>query len=313
MNAVDRELSASLTTLQTLATARSLERGDLAMFQEDARRVLARQRSWMTITLFAPTGRRAMDLATPASTALTDPVEPESFQTVLRTARPAIGRITVRLKDQMSRIAEQHATAIEELQSTNEELETTNEELQSTNEELETTNEELQSTNEELETTNEELQSTNEELETTVEELQAANTELATLNSELESRTGDLNRLDAFHRSLINGLELGLAVLNCDGVVVTWNQVAEGMWGLRAEQALHRPFTALPVGEVVPRAHAVLERVLSTGEAGEVVDVPYAMPGGSARRGTLRMVPLRDGTGEVTGVLAVMRAGAGRG
>jgi signal transduction histidine kinase len=94
VNAVDRELSASLTTLQTLATARSLERGDLAMFQEDARRVLARQRSWITITLFAPTGRRVMDLATPASTALTDPVEPESFQTVLRTARPTIGRIT---------------------------------------------------------------------------------------------------------------------------------------------------------------------------------------------------------------------------
>jgi hypothetical protein len=64
VNAVDRELSASLTTLQTLATARSLERGDLGMFQEDARRVLARQRSWITITLFAPTGRRVLDLAT---------------------------------------------------------------------------------------------------------------------------------------------------------------------------------------------------------------------------------------------------------
>jgi len=94
VNAVDRELSASLTTLQTLATARSLERGDLAMFQEDARRVLARQRSWITITLFAPTGRRVMDLATPPGAAQIDLVEPESFQTVLRTARPAIGRIT---------------------------------------------------------------------------------------------------------------------------------------------------------------------------------------------------------------------------
>ena len=59
---------------------------------------------------------------------------------------------------------------LEELQSTNEELETTNEELQSTVEELETTNEELQSTNEELETMNEELQSTNEELQTINEE-----------------------------------------------------------------------------------------------------------------------------------------------
>jgi signal transduction histidine kinase len=93
VNAVDRELNAVLTTLATLATARSLERGDLPMFQEDARRVLSRQRAWITITLFAPTGRRVMDLATPTGTPITDLVEPASFETVLRTAQPAIGRI----------------------------------------------------------------------------------------------------------------------------------------------------------------------------------------------------------------------------
>ena len=94
VNAVDRELGSSVTTLQTLATARSLERGDLAMFQEDSRRVLARQRDWITISLFAPTGRRVMDLATPPGAALTDLVESESFETVRRTDRPAIGAIT---------------------------------------------------------------------------------------------------------------------------------------------------------------------------------------------------------------------------
>jgi two-component system CheB/CheR fusion protein len=197
-----------------------------------------------------------------------------------------------RLKEQMGRIAEQHATAIEELQSTNEELETTNEELQSTNEELETTNEELQSTNEEL--------------ETTVEELQAANTELAALNSELEGRTAELNRLDAFHRSLINSLDHGLAVLTREGVVLAWNQVAETMWGLRAEQTLHRPFFALPIGDITERAHGAFERVLATGEHVEVADVTYALPGGSSRRGTLRMLPLKNVAGEVAGVLAVM-------
>ena len=93
VNAVDRELSSSLTALQTLATARSLERGDLEMFQEDARRVLARQRAWITITLFAPTGRRVMDLARPPGAALADLVELESFETVLRTGREAIGPI----------------------------------------------------------------------------------------------------------------------------------------------------------------------------------------------------------------------------
>jgi signal transduction histidine kinase len=93
VSAVDRELNAILTTLATLATARSLELGDMPMFQEDARRVMGRQRAWITITLFAPTGRRVMDLATPAGAPMTDLVEPESFQTVLRTAQPAIGHV----------------------------------------------------------------------------------------------------------------------------------------------------------------------------------------------------------------------------
>ncbi|HUK62263.1 MAG TPA: cache domain-containing protein, partial [Dongiaceae bacterium] len=93
VNAVDRELGATLTTLTTLATARSLERGDLAMFEEDARRVLARQHDWFTITLFSPEGRRVVDLSTPPGTAPVGLVEPDSFQTLLRTARPAIGRV----------------------------------------------------------------------------------------------------------------------------------------------------------------------------------------------------------------------------
>jgi two-component system CheB/CheR fusion protein len=179
-----------------------------------------------------------------------------------------------RLKEQMSRVAEQHATAIEELQSTNEELETTNEELQSTNEEL----------------------------ETTVEELQAANTELATLNAELEGRTAELNRLDAFHRSLVNSLEHGIAVLDRLGVVTAWNAMAERMWALRAEQALNRPFFSLPIGEVAARARTTFDTVLTTATA---VDQPYSLPGASPRSGRLRMVPLRGVENEIVGVIAV--------
>ena len=191
-----------------------------------------------------------------------------------------------------SRRAEQHATAIEELQSTNEELETTNEELQSTNEELETTNEELQSTNEEL--------------ETTVEELQAANTELGALNSELEGRTAELNRLDAYHRSFVNSLEYGVVVLDRQGVVTTWNEVAEHMWGLRGDQAVGRPFFALPIGEVAQRAQQIFSQVVASGKTGEVRDVPFTRPGGSASRGVLRMMPLRDAASAVAGTFVRM-------
>ena len=120
----------------------------------------------------------------------------------------------------MVRVAEQHATAIEELQSTSEELETTNEELQSTNEEL----------------------------ETTVAELQAVNTDLDTLNSELEVRTAELNRLDTQHETLINSLGFGIVVVDRSGSVRSWNQAAERIWGLRAEQAIGRDFVSLPIG-----------------------------------------------------------------
>jgi two-component system, chemotaxis family, CheB/CheR fusion protein len=197
-----------------------------------------------------------------------------------------------RLKEQMSRVAEQHATAIEELQSTNEELETTNEELQSTNEELETTNEELQSTNEEL--------------ETTVEELQAANTELGALNAELEARTAELNRLDAYHRSLVNSFEHGIVVLDSDGVVSTWNEVAEQMWGLRADQVVGRPFFALPIGDLALRARQAFDAVLAQQRVTDVRDVSYTQPGGKTASGVLRMLPLRNAAREVVGAFALM-------
>jgi two-component system, chemotaxis family, CheB/CheR fusion protein len=200
------------------------------------------------------------------------------------------------LKEQIGRVAEQHATAIEELQSTNEELETTNEELQSTNEELETTNEELQSTNEEL--------------ETTVEELQAANTELGTLNAELEGRTAELHRLDAVHRSLMNSLESAVVVLDRDGLVTSWNQAAERSWGLKTEQAVGRQFFALPIGAVSERVRGAFDTTL-TGEPVDVADVASTLAAGAARRGVLHLQPLRNGAGDVVGVIALMSSKPG--
>jgi two-component system, chemotaxis family, CheB/CheR fusion protein len=208
-----------------------------------------------------------------------------------------------RLKEQMTRIAEQHATAIEELQSTNEELETTNEELQSTNEELETTNEELQSTNEEL--------------ETTVEELQAANSELGAFNAEPESRSAELKRTDAYHLSLLNSMEPSIFVTDRALVVTTWNQPAERMWGLRAEQALGRDLAALPIRDMLRALRSGLDTALSRETAVEVPNVPYTLPGGEVRHALVKVTPLRDMAGHVIGLIGVAtpsesRAGGGR-
>ena len=136
----------------------------------------------------------------------------------------------------------------QELQRSNQELETTNEELQSSNEELETTNEELQSTNEELETTNEELQSTNEELETMNEELQSTNEELQTINEELRQRTAELDHSNAFLNSILASLQAGVVVVNTQFNILTWNDEAENMWGLRFDEVKGQSLLSLDIG-----------------------------------------------------------------
>jgi two-component system, chemotaxis family, CheB/CheR fusion protein len=135
-----------------------------------------------------------------------------------------------------------------ELLHSNQQLESANEELQSGNEELETTNEELQSTNEELETTNEELQSSNEELETMNEELQSTNEELQTINNELQLRTGELNQAHAFLSSVFVSLQMAVIVIDRQFNILTWNHMAEDLWGLRVEEVQGRSLLGLDIG-----------------------------------------------------------------
>jgi two-component system CheB/CheR fusion protein len=136
----------------------------------------------------------------------------------------------------------------EELEHTNQQLEAAYEELQSTNEELETTNEELQSTVEELETTNEELQSTNEELETMNEELQSTNDELQSINDQLQVSTSQLDAANAFLESVLANLRAGVAVVDRDLRVRSWNRRAEDLWGMRAGEVVGEHFLNLDIG-----------------------------------------------------------------
>jgi two-component system CheB/CheR fusion protein len=154
----------------------------------------------------------------------------------------------------------------DELDRSIRELEVAYEELQSTNEELETTNEELQSTNEELETTNEELQSTNEELDTTNEELQSANEELATMNDTLRLRGREVDQVNAFLETVLTRLGTGVAVLDTDQRIRVWNDQAESLWGLRANEAEGQHFMSLDIGLPVDKLTALVRTAL-TGEA----------------------------------------------
>ena len=191
-----------------------------------------------------------------------------------------------RFRDEIVRLGEQHATATEELQSTNEELETTNEELQSTNEELETTNEELQSTNEEL--------------VTTVDELQAANAELAT-------RSAELRRLVVAHAAVLNSATDALVVLDHGFTVTAWNPAAERLFGVRASAAVGRDFFTLPLGIQPDRARTALTRLggEAKADATEAIEFEVAHADGRSRRVVLDFVQLVDGEGALPGFLGV--------
>ena len=154
-----------------------------------------------------------------------------------------------------------------DLESSRRELETAHEEIETTNEELQSTIEELQSTVEELETTNEELQSTNEELETMNEELQSTNEELKTVNEDLRDRSNELDKVNIFLESILGSLRGGVAVLDGEFVIHAWNEQAEELWGLRADEVRGKNLLNLDIGLPVDLIRPPVRACL----AGEVV------------------------------------------
>ena len=122
------------------------------------------------------------------------------------------------------------------------------EELEHANLELEAAYEELQSTNEELETTNEELQSTVEELETTNEELQSTNDELQSINDQLHASTALLDDANAFLETVLASLRAGVAVVDNDLRIRSWNRRAEDLWGLRSAEVVGQHLLNLDIG-----------------------------------------------------------------
>jgi two-component system CheB/CheR fusion protein len=197
-----------------------------------------------------------------------------------------------RLQDAVEHSKRDVEVAYEELQSTVEELETTNEELQSTNEELETTNEELQSTNEELETMNEELQSTNEELET--------------INDELNLRTDELNQTNFFLESILGSLEAGVVVLDAELRVSAWNEGAQDLWGLRADEVQGQHFMNLDIGLPVEKLRGQLRKMLVGSEIEQPILLEATNRRGRPITARVRLSPLADSDAVPRGLIVFM-------
>jgi two-component system CheB/CheR fusion protein len=113
----------------------------------------------------------------------------------------------------------------------------------------------------------EELQHANRQLETAYEELQSTNDELHVINDELHDRTDDLNQGKHFLETILTGLRAGVAVLDADMRVLTWNRRAGDLWGLRKDETVGQHFLNLDIGLSTQELGPMIRRTLA-GEGG---------------------------------------------
>jgi two-component system CheB/CheR fusion protein len=96
------------------------------------------------------------------------------------------------------------------------------------------------------------------------EELQSTNEELQTINDEVRERSDQVDQLNAFLESILTSLRGAVVMLDRDLQIHKWNHRAEDMWGLRAEEVLHKNFLnldiGLPVEQLKPPVKACLAR-----------------------------------------------------
>jgi signal transduction histidine kinase/ActR/RegA family two-component response regulator len=90
---VDREMSGTIRVLSALAESERLERGDLAAFYAEARRVIPTQPSWLAVRLFAGDGAEILDTSRPWGQPLTGAADEASLRQSLQSRRPTVGNL----------------------------------------------------------------------------------------------------------------------------------------------------------------------------------------------------------------------------
>ena len=89
---LDREMVASIRALEALGESDRLDRGDLVAFEEEARRVLRTEPSWLRVHLLSPDGRQLVSSRYGVGPDLPPDLDPESLRGAVATDhRGAVG------------------------------------------------------------------------------------------------------------------------------------------------------------------------------------------------------------------------------
>ncbi|HLF92935.1 MAG TPA: cache domain-containing protein, partial [Planctomycetota bacterium] len=93
--AVDRELLASIKTLEGLATSEHLDSGDLRRFYDLVRRVLSARHDWENVTLLDPAGQQLVSLRQPLGSPLPGSGSPDLPWRVSATGKPDVSDLFI--------------------------------------------------------------------------------------------------------------------------------------------------------------------------------------------------------------------------
>lgn len=139
---------------------------------------------------------------------------------------------------------------------------------------------------------NEELQSTNEELETT--------------NEELRQRSDELNQVNAFLESILTSLRDGVIVVDRNLQVLAWNQRAEDLWGLRADEVQGKHLLNLDIGLPVDKLKAPIRNCLGSDSQGQEIVLDAVNRRGKSIQVKVSCTPLAGLARHIQGVILMM-------
>ncbi|MES1242607.1 MAG: sensor histidine kinase [Acidobacteriota bacterium] len=92
---VDREIAATIRTLEVMAQSERLDRADLEGFHSEAWRAQRTQPSWVSVLLLSPDGRQLVSSSQPWGAVLGPANELESLRRTVETRRPVVGPLTL--------------------------------------------------------------------------------------------------------------------------------------------------------------------------------------------------------------------------
>ncbi len=173
----------------------------------------------------------------------------------------------------------------------------------------EATHEELRAANEEIVSSNEELQSTNEELEDTKEKLQSAVEELASVNAELTRRNADLemaNLISSRFAAIVTSSDDAIISKDLNGVIQTWNQGAEKIFGYTAQEVIGKPISILIPEDRIDEEPGILAR-LRRGERIDHYETIRRRKDATLLNISLSVSPVKNSAGVVVGAAKIAR------